>query len=125
MQKDSKNNRKIEKTCQKIGENNPKLSEIPAGSVKIGPGKKSLFWGPKNPEIWGAREIPENPEFSKPPKNLHHSRVWVLLPFFIFLRKGVHHPKSGFFGVFLGYTEISGIFIDFSDHFSAFILGFN
>ena len=123
MQKDSKNNRKIEKTGPKIGKNNPKLSEIPAGSVKIGPGKKSLFWGPKNPEIWGAREIPENPEFSKPPKNLHHSRVWVLLPFFIFLRKGVHHPKSGFFSVFLGYTEISGIFIIFSDLFSGFILG--
>ena len=123
LQKDRKIGPKIEKTCQKSGENNPKLSEIRTGIGQNPGGKKSFFRARENPGIWRRTPGPEISEFFKPPKNLHHSRVWVLLPFLIFLRKGVHHPKSGFFGVFLGPTEISGIFIIFSGYFSRINFG--
>ena len=123
MQKDRKIGPKIEKTCQKYGEIRQKLSEIRVGIGQNPGGKKSFFRARENPGIWRRTPGPEISGFFKPPKNLHHSRVRVLLPFFIFLRKGVHHPKSGFFGVFWGPTEISGIFIIFSDHFSGIYFG--
>ena len=107
MQKDREIMRKIEKTLPKIGKNNPKLSEIRTGIGQNPGGKKSFFRARENPGIWRRTPGPEIPEFFNPPKNLHHSRVWVLLPFLIFLRKGVHHPKSGFPGVSGKFSENS------------------